>query len=609
MLSAAADEVPSGSTLFARNCADCHDHGQARIPGRDQLAQRTPDELVQVMTSGAMRNQAIALSIDEKRSVATFLTGRAPSPLSVDRDLSNRCVDAAEIEPLRQTSQWNGWGRDLDNSRYQPDPKLSAADVPRLKLKWAYGYDSMVYGQPTLVGGRVYVTTITGRILALDARTGCAYWAYDATASARTAITVGSILEAGATRTAAFFGDDAADVYAVDAANGALIWKTRVEEHVAARITGAPALYDGRLYVPVSSVEEALAMKADYACCTFRGSLVALDAATGSVLWKTYMIGQTPAPYRVTGAGVQQFGPAGAAAWSAPTIDTRRKLLYVGTGNSYTDVPADTSDAILALQLATGQIAWTKQFGSADNFVVGCSVTTRNNCIPGPGLDCKAPGAGNCPATLGRDFDFGGSPILRAAPPGAPSVIIAAQKSGWVYGLDADRAGAVLWRSRVGRGSALGGIEWGPAADADTVYVANSDILPLHRGRPGGLAALKIRSGERVWYVAARQHPCSWVGPGCSAAQSQAVTLIPGVVFSGAVDGHLRGYATRDGRIVWDFDTAREFSGVNGVKAVGGSLNSGGPVVADGMLFVNSGYSPVIGQRGNALLVFSVDGR
>jgi polyvinyl alcohol dehydrogenase (cytochrome) len=607
-LGAAAGQSPGGAELFQQHCAPCHDHPQERVPGRESLASRDPEDLVQIMTAGVMRNQAIALSRDEKRAIAAFLTGRQPAEDSASTASFNRCAKPEPLQPPHPRSDWNGWGWDLENSRHQSRPGLRARDVPRLKLKWAFGYDSMAYGQPTVVGGRIYVTGVTGRVLSLDASLGCAYWSFDAEASTRTAVTIGRIGRGVDGLAAAFFGDDGAFVYAVDASSGALIWKTRVDTHQAARVTGAPTLYAGRYYVPVSSVEEAMAMNASYPCCTFRGSVVALDAATGTILWKTSAIARAPTAYRVNSAGTQMLGPAGAAIWSAPTIDAQRRLLYVGTGNSYTDVGADTADSVLALDLESGRVVWSKQLGSADNFVVGCSVVAENNCIPGPGLECHGPGVGNCPTTLGRDFDFGGSPMLRTDRRRGASLLIAAQKSGWVYALDAAHSGATVWRARVGEGSALGGVEWGPSADSNAVFVANSDILPLDGATAGGLTALSIRGGAKLWFTPSPRPPCSWTGPGCSAAQSQAVTSIPGAVFSGAVDGHLRAYSSRDGRILWDFDTAREFPSVNGVKTVGGSLNHGGPVVVNGVVYVNSGYSPVIGQRGNALLAFSVDG-
>ena len=584
-----ADTSPGGK-LYAQHCASCHDHPKDRIPAREIIAKRTPEEVVQALTAGLMRTQAGGLTMNERDAVATFVTGRAPGPAIAAAPEKNLCQGSNA--PTLAGPQWNGWGRDLDNSRFQPQPGLSAADLPRLKVKWAFGYrGSSIYGQPTVVGGRVYVSSASGRVYSLDARTGCTHWTYDAPASARPAMSVAALPGAAPAKLAVFFGDDSAHVYALDAANGTLLWKKKLDEHPSARISGAPVFHAGRLYVPVSSLEELPANTPNYECCKFRGSVAALDASSGRLLWQTYTIDQPARPYRKTKGGTQLYGPAGGAVWSAPTIDPKRNVLYIGTGNSYTDVPAPRIDSILSLDLDTGRIAWQNQLTASDNWIIGCPATTAD--------------PGNCPANVGPDSDAGVSPILRTLADGR-QILLTGQKSGAVHALDPSANGKQVWAVKVGVGSTVGGIEWGPAADANQMYVAISDI---GNPSPGGLTALSLSTGKRAWHTPAPPAVCSWGTRSCTGAQSQAVTVIPGVVFSGSHDGHLRGYATATGKIIWDTDTAQAFETVNGVAAAGGSLDHGGPTIAGGMLFVNSGYGRINGQPGNVLLAYAVDGK
>jgi polyvinyl alcohol dehydrogenase (cytochrome) len=426
---------------------------------------------------------------------------------------------------------------------------------------------------------------------------------FQADSPVRTAISIGPL---GA-RWAAYFGDQGAQAYAVDAATGALLWKVRVEEHPAAMITGAPALYDGRLYVPVSSYEEVTGASPTYECCKFRGGVTALDAVTGKQIWKSYTIPDAPHPVRKNKRGTQLWGPSGAAVWSSPTLDLKKRAVYVTTGDSYSDPPARTSDAFVAFDMDTGKMLWSRQMTVGDAFTVGC------------------PAGPNCPEANGPDFDFGSSPSLVDLPNGKRA-LVAGQKSGMVHAVDPDQQGEVLWQTRVGKGGSLGGVQWGSATDGRNVYVALSDFSSAMARGPepganktifgvyfkadpkagGGMFALNLATGERAWYT---PPPGCGEKVGCSPAQSAAVTAIPGAVFSGALDGHLRAYSTNDGRIFWDVDTAIDYTTVNGVKATGGSIDGPGPVVAGGMLYVNSGYGYLGGMPGNVLLAFSVDGK
>jgi polyvinyl alcohol dehydrogenase (cytochrome) len=593
--SAAIFAAPDGAAIYKKSCAGCHDSAQANMPNRDALKAMSPEAVDRALVSGAMRFQGSYLSVQERRAVAEFVTAKGMAKAVPQ---AGRCSGAAP--KTRMQGDWNGWSIDVENSRYQPAPGLSASDLSKLKIKWTFGFpgDFVAFSQPTIYDGRVFVGSAGGTVYSLDAASGCMVWSFEAGAGVRTAVSIGP-------GPIAYFGDLQANVYAVDANTGAQLWKTRVDPHPVARITGSPKLYDGRLYVPVASHEEWTSSDARYECCTFRGSVAALDARTGRQIWKTYTIAEEPRPTRKSKAGGQLWGPAGGGVWGSPTLDLERKVVYVGTGDGYADPPVSTTDAILALDMESGKLLWSRQLTEKDVYNVSCLM----------------PGGANCPDKPGPDFDFGAPPILRSLGNGKRA-LIASQKSGVVHALDPDQQGEILWQTRVGKGGVLGGIQWGPAADSTTVYVALSDLalqisdftkLARNEGfapNPnlgGGLFALRLSNGEKLWETASPGKGCE--RKGCSPSQSAAVSLIPGVVFSGALDGHLRAYSTNAGKILWDYDTVRDYTTVNQVTAHGGSLDGPGPVIAGGMLFVNSGYGYFNAMPGNVLLAFSVDGR
>lgn len=590
---AGKDAPPDGAKLYEARCAVCHDNAQDRTPPKAQLARKLPEEVIAALTTGVMKTQASGLKELEIRALAVYLTGKQPAGLLDPDQLANRCKTPAGPINLKAAG-WNGWSTDFDNTRYQSKPGLKAADVPKLKVKWAFAYPaSMAIGQPTIVGDRLFVTTDSGQVISLNAQTGCAYWAVGVNAPVRTSVSVGPLPAGSPAKFAAYFGDERATVHAVDAETGKHLWRIKLDDHPVGRITGSPVLYKDRLYVPISSIEEAISRGDKYECCKFRGAMAALDAYTGKLLWKSYSITEELRPYKKNSAGTQLYGPAGAAIWSAPTLDLKRGVLYVGTGNSYTDAPTTGADSILAFDLATGKIRWGFQALPNDNFI----------------MNCRQPGQGNCPENAGPDFDFGSSPILRKLPSGK-DVLLAGNKGGVLYGLDPDNQGKKLWEVKLGLGTALGGIEWGFTADATNVYVPLADPFGAPDQRKPGIAAVKIATGEKLWFTTAPPAKCTWGTTRCNNAQSAAASLIPGVVFSGASDGHLRAYAIADGKIIWDFDTAGQpYDAVNGKQAKGGTIDGGGPTIANGILYINSGYGRIIGMPGNALLAFSVDGK
>ena len=576
--------------IYQAKCAMCHDKPTGRIPPRAQIVKRSNEDIIQSLTTGSMKQWAEGFSAAQISALASYLTGKQAGSIAQPGTNQNMCKEPAGPISLKEPL-WNGWGRDLDNTHYQPKPGIKPEDVPRLKVKWAWTHPGpMATGQPTIIGDRLFVTTEAGQLFSLNAQTGCTYWSVNTGAGLRSAVSVGPLPAGSKAKFAIYFGDQKSNVTALDAETGELLWKTKVEDHLMSRITGSPVLYRDRLYVPVSSVEEVTGRDAKYPCCKFRGSLVSLDAYTGKLLWKSFTVQEEPKPFKINSAGTQMYGPAGGAIWSAPTLDLKRKVIYVATGNSYTDVPTGHADAIIAFDMETGKLKWVNQVTPKDNFLVGC----------------RQPGVGNCPEDAGPDYDFGSSPVIRSLP-GGKQIILAGQKSGVIYALDPDHQGKVLWQQRLGAGGALGGIEWGFAVDEKNVYVPMADVSGP--ARKPGITALNFATGATLWNVPAPPINCSWGTTRCNNSQSAAASVIPGVVFSGSVDGHLRAYSTANGVIVWDVDTAPPIATVNGGPTKGGALDGGGPTIANGILYTNSGYGKIVGQPGNLLLAFSVDGK
>ena len=568
--------------LIDQRCAGCHTNpGSARTPPvegappRAALRKMTAETIYQAITRGSMGLYVQDAPDDVKRAMAEFVSGhKLGGALGADaRAMPNRCSTNARIGDLSVGLGWNGWAPDTTNMRFQKAGGLSSAMVPRLKLKWAFGFPgaSSVYGQPTIAGGRVFIGVDTGYVYSLDAATGCVYWSFQAETGVRNAISVGPV-GAPSTSAAVYFGDIRANVYALDAATGELLWKIIAETHPLATITGAPTLHAGRLYVPVSSREEAAGSSVNYPCCTFRGSVLALDANTGQLIWKTYTIPDPPKLVRKNAAGTQLWASAGAAVWHAPTIDPTRRAVYIATGDAYTEPAPTTTDAVMALDMDSGKVLWSVQDTGNDAWLVGCAQDRSENC----------------PKDLGPDFDFGAPPILHTAPTGR-RVLLAGQKSGQVFAHDPDRQGARVWTAtlvdKVGEAEIL----FGGAADEQTAYFGLDN---------GVLVALDIATGAKRWSA-------SVTSTAKRRGLTAALTAIPGAVLSGGQDGRLRMFSAGSGQVIWDYDMLQDFKTVNGVAARGGSMGAPGPVVAGGMLFVGSGYVGLgNGTPGNVLLAF-----
>ena len=583
-----AAEAPAGQTIYQEKCAACHDDGVNRAPLLASLHRLSSAAVLRALESGSMKFAAEGLTAEQRNEVARHVGRGAAETVPSNAD----CPAGSAWAGLDPEPRWTGWSPDLENTRFQGSSAagLSFEQTPKLTLAWAFGAAgaNMSRAAVTIAGGWLFTGSLDGNVYALDAKTGCTHWSFKPAGRVRGAIPLAEVDG----RTLAFLGDGAATAYALDASTGKLIWKREIETHPAAVVTGSPVYYEGRLYVPMSSYEEASGARPDAECCKFRGSVSALDAATGEVRWKTYTVAEEPSPRKKNARDVQQWGPSGAAIWSAPTIDAKLGRLYVTTGDNYSDPPTDTSDAMLALDLEDGSIVWSRQFTEGDAYNMACGGRRSGE---------------NCPESNGPDFDFGSSAILRYLPDGR-RVLVAGQKSGWVHAVDPDRNGKIVWQQQAGAGGVLGGVQFGSAADERRVYVAVSDIRFGQGGmlptEGGGVTAYDLATGEEIWTTeagdcAGRQR--------CSPAHSGAVSAVPGVVFAGSLDGRIRAYAADSGEVIWEYDTVREYETVNGVKGRGGSLNGAGPVIADGMLYVNSGYGQFGSMPGNVLLAFRVE--
>jgi polyvinyl alcohol dehydrogenase (cytochrome) len=589
-----AQEHP-GEPLFNQYCASCHLGQVAKAPHKMFLQMMAPDAIYAALDTGIMRSHAEKMSAAERQQLATYLGG--DHPLSTLR--APQCTGPAAAFDAGRRPMASGWGITPENTRHigADDAQLVATDLPALELKWAFAFPNAqrARSQPAVAYGAVYVGSQDGTVYALDEETGCVRWTFRASAEVRTAVIVESPAAARshAGEPLVYFGDLLARVYAVEAFSGRLRWSYKADDHPNATITGAPSLHDGALYVPVSSLEVTSAADPAYECCTFRGAVVALNALDGGLRWKAYTIPTEPRETGRTRVGTRILAPSGAPIWNSPAIDEKRGVLYVGTGENYSSPANDTSDALIAFRLADGVMVWHAQKTANDAWNVACML----------------PDNPNCPVENGPDVDFGASTLL-LRDSGRGDLLLAGQKSGWVYGVDPDARGKIIWSSRVGRGGIQGGVHFGMASDGVRLYVPISDMVDEHDGRThkepsrAGIYALDPRTGAQLWAAPANDvcNGRAFCDPGISAA----VTSMPGAVLAGHMDGRLRAYDSASGKVLWEVDTTQEWKTVSGEVARGGSFGGGaGPMIVHGKVFAASGYGLYFHMPGNVLLVFA----
>jgi len=583
-----------GGAAYRRACAGCHDGGVDRAPPVTLLGTLSPDAIHRTLTSGRMQVQAMALSPQERVAVAEYLTGRRTGGESAAAE-PPACAAGTGWFDRSQPPAFAGWGLDSANSHKIPGELagLGRGNVGRLTLKWALAFPSVLYArsQPALAGGAMFVGGDDGKVYALDPETGCAHWTFAAAGPVRMGIVAGAWrADAPGEAPLIYFGDLLGNAYALDAASGKVAWKRAMDSHVSATLTGSPALHEGVLYVPVSSLEEPAAAVPGYECCTFRGALAALDSRTGEEIWRAYMVDE-PVPQGENAKGVRQWGPSGAAIWSTPLVDAARGQVYVTTGDNYSSPSTAMSDAIVAVDMKTGRIAWAYQATAGDSWNVSCDWAD----------------VGNCPEEAGPDHDFGAAPVLARDGTGR-EYLLAGQKSGAVYAVD-PATGDLLWTRRLGRGGALGGVHFGIAAAGDKVFVPISDFPDgaVHEleARPG-IYALDLATGDYAWRAPA-ENACGGKRF-CQPGYGDAISVTDELVLAGSTDGHVRILDAGTGKVLWDFDTDRAFATVSGTAARGGSISGGSaPIAWRGKLIVNSGYGGLGKMPGNVLLVFDVN--
>src|SRR5260370_1314602 len=374
-LGSAADVTPD--VLYKQHCALCHDSpGPTRAPALSVMRQMSPETIVNSLEGGLMKQQGAALASAERRSLAEWLTGKTIGNSGTPTGMCENTAAPFEVDD----KAWTGWGNGVVNHRFAK----ASLDPSKLVLKWAFGFPgaAISFAQPSLTGGRMFVGSASRKVYSLDAKTGCIYWLFEPQANGGGAITI-------TPQKVALFADQLANVYAVDARNGELLWKTHIHEHPSGHVTGAPQFWRDRLDVPISSLEDGPSLNPKYECCTGRGVVVALDAKTGKILWHTFSVAEEPHPTRKNAVGTQMWGPSAAIIWDAPTIDAKRNRLYVGTGDNRSEPETKTSDAILAMDLDTGKIVWSKQLTEHDTFNISCVAVNQHNCphAHGPAVD------------------------------------------------------------------------------------------------------------------------------------------------------------------------------------------------------------------------------
>jgi len=575
---------------YQQSCGTCHGtQGTVtdgkKAPSIGELQDFSPERVYAVLNGGSVAAHASLATFSDlqKRQFAEFLSGRPMNSAAGDsKSMTNRCTSNPTLANPASGPSWNGWSPRTSNARFQTaaNAGLTAQQVPNLKLTWAFGVPNAteMYSQPTIVSGRVFFGSDAAWLYSLDAKTGCIYWSFGADAGIRATPVIAPITGQGSTQYAVYFTDVLTRVYAVDAQTGKLLWKTKAGEHPRAKSSNGVAVADGKVFAGFSSMETTTGAVTTYECCSFRGHVAALDANTGKKLWTTFVIAEEPKPRGKNAQGVTLYGPSGGSVWNVPTVDTKRKRVYVGTGNAYTFPAAVGTDSVIAMDMDTGKILWQHQEVKGDAFINNCSATSR--------------GGDNCPETLGPDYDFGGSSMILHTLADGRDILVAGSKGGFAMAFDLDKNGAVLWKTNLAERppNAAGLIVFGGAADDQTAYYGLNQNGAV-------VAAVNLADGSRKWTSA----PIAGAR-GIAAAN----TLIPGVVFSHASDGTLRAMSTGDGKLLFEYATAKEFQTVNEVPARGAAFGQSGSTIVGGMLFIGSGYNGQ-GSGGNVMLAFGLE--
>jgi polyvinyl alcohol dehydrogenase (cytochrome) len=585
-----------GGAVYAKACASCHDMPTGRTAGLATIRGTSPAQLRSILTEGVMQPMAAGLTGDELTQLIGWLTAGQQTAAAAWTDVMMCSSDRRKVD-VGAAPGLTSFGGDLKSTRNLTAAQagLKAGQLAGLEVAWAIGFpQTQGMGVGTTVLGDTAFVNSAGRLFALDTESGCAKWIY-AGASSRNTPTIADI----AGRKALVFASQRGEIHAVSALDGSLIWKAdgRPANGVGS-IRGGVVVYKDKIIVPISASGVATAANPKFECCTGHGAVVALSAKDGTRLWEYHTMRDAEYTGEVNALGVKLRGPSGAPIWSVPTIDEARNQVLVSTGENTSHPATDTSDAIIALDLETGKVNWLFQAWGGDVWNMACDIATGKN---GP----------NCPVGKGsvlRDFDFGAQPIL-AKGAGGKDVVLAGQKSGDVWALDA-ATGKLIWNQRIGQGTALGGVHWGIAVSGNDVIVPINDPLiapdPAFKSR-AGVYAFEIATGKPVWSRpvqpdCAEQKERGIVNCETRFGVSPAPLVIDGAVLAGTLDGRLLVLDGKTGEVVKTIPTAGPIKTVNGVPGRGGSIDSHAISAGAGTVFVTSGYGAFSQTPGNVLI-------
>ena len=592
-----ADPDHPGRAIYEQNCSVCHDNPEVpRAHAFETLRMMNANALNYALTEGLMATQATSLSTEQRNSLVAYLAAEK----GTDAWVASMMCDAADrLVDTTQTTFLTQFGIDENNTRAMTATAagMNTADMEDLELAWSIGFPgtAQLRASPVVVGNTLfYAATGTDKVLAIDTQSACVRWVYDSPAPLRSSLTYGPLGELGIQ--AVLFGDGRGHVHALDASNGNPVWvKDARASNNGGRITGAVVLQKDKVIVPISDSGVGAASNPEFECCIGHGAITALDASNGEKIWEYHTMPSADYTGLLSPTGVKLRGPSGAPIWSTPTIDSKRGLIYITTGENTSHPATETSDAIIALELETGEVRWLYQALAKDVWNMACG---RN---AGP----------NCPAqaeSVLKDFDFGGAAILVERSDG--DFLLAGQKSGDIWALDPN-TGAVLWNQRIGSGTALGGNHWGIATDGDRVFLPINDPGAPRADfdpRPG-MYSFFVNSGESSWSVELAAD-CDNGRDGrvnqCDTRFGLSATplIIDGALVSAGLDGRLFIMNKDSGELLFEYDTAKEFVTVNGVPGKGGSIDSHSIAAGGGMIFIGSGYGAFNQTPGNVLLAF-----
>ncbi|MFN3584738.1 PQQ-binding-like beta-propeller repeat protein [Phenylobacterium sp.] len=601
----APDDAPTpGKLVYDQYCAACHDKPEpgSRAAPVANLRKMSAQTLTTALTTGVMKPVGDQLTRRQMRELVEYLA--APEgPLGTAWIEKAMCApDRREVDLSGPPAQL-GFGVGQDNGRRMSAAQagLKTRDVADLEVAWTFAFPrtSSLRSQGVVVGSTLfYPAGQTNYVLALDTRTGCVKWASELPSPIRNSLAVGRLGPKGPL--AVVGGDNAGQLVALDAKTGKIAWRVDPRHDKNVPLSGSPLFAGEKIIVPVSAMDVANAMRPTFECCKSHGAIVAVEAATGKTLWTWHTMEDAKPLGRKTSHGVETYGPSGAPIWSSPAVDLKKGVVYTATGENTSPPATKTSDAVVAIDLATGREKWVFQALANDVWNMSCPVGP-----PAPGRPLNP----NCffanEGSVLRDHDFGGGPVIFKGSKGR-DVILAGQKSGEVWALDA-RDGKVLWRHQFGPGTPLGGVHWGIATDGVRVFAPISDPnVPADRSA-AGLHAIDVATGKVAWQWKAApdcEGDRKTRMPTCAGKYglSAPPLVIDGAVLAGSLDGRLWVFDAAKGDVLGVYDTAQAYQAVNGLAGAGGSIDAAGIFAGDGLVFVSSGYAAFGQQPGNVLV-------